>query len=348
LIRGALTLVIGDPGNGKSAVVCDLIARITRGAAWPDGAPGSAGGKTTILLSVEDDPASVTKPRLAAAGADMSKVLGFSPESAERGLSLDTDIALLEAAIVRTKAAVVGIDPLSDYLGRTNTWRAEDVRGVLRPLAMLARRHHLAVLAVMHLTKDSDRQAIYRALGSVAFTALARVVIVVAADPADTKRKFFIVEKNNAGSHPKIAFRLVSTHVRSEQGKQIAAPRVAWNAKAEVTVTANEALRGQTDRPRNHVTANEALRGQTDRPRNHVTAALIKALAKDPRPAKKIVRHVTATTDAALNTIKSVKARLKIRSARIGKRWYWTPPGWSKEQFTAWLRKRAAITRNHD
>jgi RecA-family ATPase len=160
---GTLTLLDGDPGLGKSLLALDLVARVTRGAAMPDGDAGGpegavdgAGGGAegaveggAVLLSAEDDLAATVRPRLRAAGADLQRVLAVQTvltydtatgQEVERGFALPGDSPLLEAAIGEVEAKLVVIDPLMAYLdGRVNSWRDQDVRAALAPLARLAR-----------------------------------------------------------------------------------------------------------------------------------------------------------------------------------------------------------------
>jgi hypothetical protein len=138
----------------------------------------------------------------------------FSVESVTGGsgaspLTLARDLDVLEEAITEKGAILVAIDPLSAYLGRLDSFKDDQVRGVLGPVAAMAERTGVAVVGILHLTKDSERRAIYRALGSVAFAAAARAVFAVGADPDDAERRLFASVKANLGPKPPtLAFRL--------------------------------------------------------------------------------------------------------------------------------------------
>src|SRR5262245_45157690 len=84
LALGKLSLLEGDPGQGKSSLTVDLCARLTTGAAWPDGAPLPAPA-SVVLLNAEDDPEDILVPRLIAAGADCSRVCLWSVKAALAG-----------------------------------------------------------------------------------------------------------------------------------------------------------------------------------------------------------------------------------------------------------------------
>jgi len=130
---------------GKSQITCAIAAAITNGGPWPNN-EGHATQGSVLMLSAEDDVADTIRPRLEAAGADVSRVHMLEAvrtnEGGRRGLDLSRDIAQLEKALAQvpdTQAII--IDPLSAYMGKIDSHRATDVRfGVLAPLQDLAQR----------------------------------------------------------------------------------------------------------------------------------------------------------------------------------------------------------------
>ena len=188
IARRKLNITAGEPGEGKSTLTLDVTARVTRGAAWPDG--GHAPQGTVLLLSAEDGLGDTIAPRLDAAGADSSQVHALtavrSIDGKDRHLDLSRDLPQLEAAIQQVHPLLVVIDPLSAYLGKTDSWKDSEVRSLLSPLAAMADRYNCAIVGVMHLSKSSGRKALHRLLGSIGFSAAARVVLAVAADPRMT------------------------------------------------------------------------------------------------------------------------------------------------------------------
>jgi archaellum biogenesis ATPase FlaH len=204
---GKLTVITGDPGNGKSLMMADFASRVTQGRSWPDEtAPCKPGG--VVILTAEDGIADTLAPRLVAAGADMTKVgvlkaiKWYNDETkkvCERAFSLERDLEALEKAASRVPdCRLVVIDPLSAYLGGIDSHRDADVRSVLAPLADLAARLHVAVVCVNHLNKG-DLPAMYRSSGSLAFVAAARAVFIVARDKQDRDVRVFTPLKNNLG-----------------------------------------------------------------------------------------------------------------------------------------------------
>jgi archaellum biogenesis ATPase FlaH len=238
---GKLTLLIGDPGLGKSLVTVDLAARLSRGVAFPDGAACERG--STIFVSAEDDKADTIRPRLDAAGADVSRVHVLEsvrislPDggTAEKGFSLESDIAHLEAALEKlTDIRLIVIDPLSAYLGGTDSHSNAEIRGLLSPIAAMAARQHVAILAVSHLRK-SPGAAVHRAIGSIAFAAAARAVWAVALDPADAERRLMLPVKQNLSAPASgLAFRVIAPNDTS-------AARLEWQP-GTVSLRADDVL----------------------------------------------------------------------------------------------------------
>ena len=171
---------MGDPGLGKSVLSLDLAARVSTGAPWPHAAGRSDIGDV-LILSAEDDPADTIVPRLMAVGADLNRIFilkGVKKGDQVQYFSLAEDLLALEAALTSQTRLII-IDPISAYLGETDSHVNTSVRSVLAPLAELASKTGAAVLAISHLNKGQGA-AIYRVQGSIAFTAAARAVWAVA------------------------------------------------------------------------------------------------------------------------------------------------------------------------
>lgn len=204
---GKLSLIVGDPGLGKSLITIAMAATVSVGGKWPvDRAQAPKG--SVILMSAEDDLADTIRPRLDAADADVSKIHAFtmvsSPgdngERERRFFSLKLDLPVLERAIESIDdCKLVVIDPISAFTGGTDTHNNADVRGLLAPLAELAQRYGAAIVGVTHLNKGAG-QAMYRIMGSLAFTAAARSVLAVAKDQDDPLRRLVMPVKNNLGN----------------------------------------------------------------------------------------------------------------------------------------------------
>lgn len=240
---GKLTLLVGDPGLGKSLLTIDIAARVSRGTSFPDSLECAAGA--VIMASAEDDPADTIRPRLDAAKADLSRIHALEgmrvtladSSTGERPFDLEAGISTLEDALARIRGArLIIVDPISAYLGRADSNSNAEVRGLLSPLASLAARHSVAVLCVTHLRKSAGA-AVHRAIASIAFTAAARAVWAVAPDPSDAERRLMLAVKQNLGPNMSgLAFR-----VQTQDGL----PRLDWESGA-VSLDANSILNTET------------------------------------------------------------------------------------------------------
>lgn len=205
--RGKLTLIVGDPGVGKSFMTLDVAARISSGTPWPDRPGESVEAGNVVIFSAEDDAADTIRPRLDAARADVGRI--FVGEGVQRRydgdtefLNMDADFAAVERLIAETEARLCIVDPISAYLSGRDSHNNADIRAVLGPLADLAARQGCAMLTVTHMNKSSASRALYRAIGSIAFTAAARIVWAVVEDPDDDRRRLMLPLKSNLIEKP--------------------------------------------------------------------------------------------------------------------------------------------------
>jgi archaellum biogenesis ATPase FlaH len=305
---GKLSLIIGDPDKGKSLLTIDIAARITTGKPFPDGAPSERG--TVIMLSAEDDAEDTTRPRLDAAGADVSRVNLLKAvrvvlrdgKQVERGFSLESDIDALDDAIKQTPdARLIVIDPVSAYLGGADSHNNAEVRGLLAPLAELAARTGVAILAVTHLRK-SGGAAIYRAMGSLAFAAAARAVWGIA---EDAEKRIMVRVKGNLSHDPGgLAYRIDVTS---------GIPVIAWEPGV-VDMRADDVLGG--------------LDSREDRcERREAEAWLKDFLARGPKPASEVERQ-SKRAGFAPATVRRASDALRVKKQKSGfdSGWEWRLP----------------------
>lgn len=244
--RGMQSSIVGDPGHGKSQITCDMAAAVTTGKPWDDGdAPRKPA--SVAMLNAEDPYNSVVVPRLMAAGADLSKVYaaestiayGDDGKATEGELSLARDIKALSRMVREIgDVALIVIDPISAYLGKTDSNNNSEVRGVLAPLARLAEKYNLAVVCVTHLNKGSGDKVVNRAVGSIAFTAAARAVYIVGPDPdaeEGDKTKLFQAGKSNIAPPSQARSYNVEQVQVIADGVPMMAPRVVWGARKDMT-----------------------------------------------------------------------------------------------------------------
>ena len=177
---GMLTMIVGDPGLGKSMLTIAWAGELSRGEL---GAPGM-----TLLVNAEDSWTATIKPRLVAARVDFDycRAVTKTEEGFEESLSIPDDVAKLEKQVRATKARMVIIDPINAHLpDRINSWRDQSVRRALSPLYRMAERQKCAVVVTAHLNKGEGSRAVHRIGGSIAFPGAARSVLLLAEDPDD-------------------------------------------------------------------------------------------------------------------------------------------------------------------
>ncbi len=207
IARGKITILAGDPGLGISQLTAFMAGVVTNGGIWPvDNAPCPKGN--VVFLSAEDDASDTIRPRLEAVGADLNKaflinaVKNYDAEdgNSERSFDLKRDIKNLETFLEEIGGAVLLIiDPISAYLGGTDSHKNADIRALLAPLSDLAAKYKIAVIGVTHLNKSQSRQALQRVTGSLAFVAAARAAFIIAKDQNEPDRRLFLPIKNNIG-----------------------------------------------------------------------------------------------------------------------------------------------------
>jgi hypothetical protein len=202
LARAKIHIFGGDPGAGKTTIALDLAAIITRGGRWPDGSEAEAGD--VLFWSGEDDIADTLKPRLARAGADLTRVhfiAGVSEDGRKRPFDPAKHMGELSEGIAKMqRPALIVVDPLVSAIAGDSHNNAETRRG-LQPLADLAIERRVAVLGIHHLSKGTQgRKPLERITGSLAFGALARIVFFAARGEGEAEgERLFVRGKSNIG-----------------------------------------------------------------------------------------------------------------------------------------------------
>jgi hypothetical protein len=231
--RGRLTLLVGDSGVGKSFLALDMAARVSTGAAWPDGS-GCAPAGHVLVLSNLDENESVNVSRLKQQGADLSNVSCIVSVDDEtngtRPFYLDRDVSRLSDLIRELACPLVIIDLLI-----TN----EQTRPVPRPLAQVAKDTGAAILGIAWLTKNTRRPAAERVLGGRGYVSVAGAIHAVAPDPRRKERYIFGPVKMTVGSPaPCLAYRIVDPLDNDE-------PRLEWEP-GTLDMDMDALLRGTT------------------------------------------------------------------------------------------------------
>jgi putative DNA primase/helicase len=235
LARGKLQIIAGQPGVGKSTIAIKMGAVVSSGDPWPDGTRAKQGN--VVIWSGEDDIADTLVPRLEASGADLSRIF-FAGEMTcgkeHRTFDPAKDIPALQAAIrAAGGAALIIVDPIVSATAADSHKNGETRRG-LQPLVDMATELDAAILGITHFTKGSEGRApIDRVTGSVAFGALARVVMVAArqqdGDDGKPGPRILMRAKSNVGPD-KGGFNYELQSVPMRDHPDIIASVISWGA----------------------------------------------------------------------------------------------------------------------
>lgn len=174
---GKITIIEGDPGEGKTTLVLKLAAALSRGLPLPCDDDKEYEPIHIIYQTAEDGIEDTIKPRLEKAGADCSMIRVI--DETDKELSMTDD--RLEQAIIETKARLIILEPIQAYIGATvDMHRANEIRPVLKHLGTIAEKHNCAIILIGHMNKASGSKSTYRGLGSIDIQATARSVLLVA------------------------------------------------------------------------------------------------------------------------------------------------------------------------
>ena len=314
LALGKLHILAGAPGQGKTTLALAMIATLTSGGRWPDGsrcAPGNA-----LIWSGEDDPADTLVPRLLAMGADLNRVhfvagtrLAGEMESFDPARDM---VLLTEAANRIGNVKLLLVDPVVSAVAG-DSHKNTEVRRALQPLVDLAAQLDAAVLGISHFAKGgAGKDPTERVVGSVAFSAVARVVMCAAKVKSDDgeDRRLLARSKSNIGPDDG-GFEYALEQVELHAHPGILASRVTWGGAVEGS--ARELLAD----------------AETDTPPDEESSALDDAieflrseLSAGPKSAKAIFGEARNAGHSE-RTVKRAKASLQAESRKEKSGWVW-------------------------
>jgi hypothetical protein len=294
---GKLTMIEGDPGLGKSWLCLAIAAAVSRGYGLPGNSKSDPGD--VLLMTAEDGLGDTVRPRLEEMAADLTKIIAlrcFKNEAGrEQAVTLD-ELDIIEKAIVIHRPRLVIVDPIIAFIAGTDTSKANEVRGILSPVAGLAQKHGAAIITVRHLNKGAAR-AFYRGQGSIDFLAACRSAFVVGENPENSEERIFCHFKSNlAPKSPSLGFRIVNG-------------RFGWTG--ESTLTADEIL-------------TVAAPGEKKTDLDDAKDFLKSVLGDGPLPSTEIVKQAGAA-GIAERTLWRAKGALKVRARKgsFGGNWSW-------------------------
>ena len=287
---GKLTIIQGDPGDGKTTLVLNIAAKLSKGECLDENMQ-IAEPINIIYQTAEDGLADTVKPRLELAGADCEKIMVI--DESEKSLSMIDK--RLEEAIVKTGARLLILDPIQAYLGGgMDMNRANEARDMTKKLGALAEKTKCAIILIGHMNKAAGNKAAYRGMGSIDFFAVARSVLLVGRIEGEANTRAVVQIKNNlaAFGHAK-AFEL------SERGFQ-------WLGDYEITV--DEVLGGIAPKANKMEQAKKILRELAEA-QNAVQNNEVFELAEEHGISKR--------------TMDNAKKELGIKAKKINNAWYW-------------------------
>ena len=287
---GKLTIIQGDPGDGKTTMVLNLAAKLSKGEALDENMKVTE-PVNVIYQTAEDGLADTVKPRLELAGADCERIIVI--DESDKSLSMVDE--RLEQAIVRTGARLLILDPIQAYLGGgMDMNRANEARDMTKKLGALAEKTKCAIILIGHMNKASGNKAAYRGMGSIDFFAVARSVLLVGRVEGESNTRAVVQIKNNlaAFGHPK-AFAL------SEDGFK-------WLGDYEITV--DEVLGGITPKANKMEQAKQMLRELAEK-QSAVLSNEIFDRANELGISKR--------------TLENAKKELGVQTRKINNAWYW-------------------------
>lgn len=306
---GKLTVFDGDPGDGKSTMGCDLAARISNGSTMPDGSAAKVG--TVLLLSAEDGISDTIAPRLAAAGADLSRVVVLDEtydEDEETGrrtprpIEIPGDLGMIEHLVRKEGVRLVIIDPLTAFLNKVDSHNDQSVRRALHPISKMAESTGAAFVVIRHLNKASGGKAIYRGGGSIGIIGAARAGFLIAPDPDDesgARRLMAVVKMNIATKPPTMAYRLVDA-------PEFGCARVEWEGTSAYRI--EQLVSVESDEERSE------RKGASD--------FLLDVLAKGPARVKDVQDEARNGWGISESSLNRARRKLGIQASKIGSEWW--------------------------
>ena len=320
LALGKFHLLAGAPGQGKTTIAMSLAATVTIGGRWPDGTRCEAGN--VLIWSGEDDPADTLLPRLLAAGADRARcffISGARVDGEVQPFDPATDMArLLEAVELIGGIKMLIVDPVVSAV-TGDSHKNTEVRRALQPLVDLAAACQCVLLGITHFSKGGQgSDPSQRVIGSVAFTAVARVVLVAAKVKSEDGEDTRILARSKSNIGPDdggFQYRLEQIEVDAFPG--IEAARIAWgksvDGNASQLLTDPNEGGGADDEEENSA-------------RDSAEEFLKELLSDGPAPTK----HVEAEAKAAgiaWRTVRRASDALTVKKQKSNGSWYWSLPG---------------------
>ena len=285
---GKITIIQGDPGEGKTTLVLQIIASLTKGTSVLDDKETEP--INVIYQTAEDGLADTIKPRLLKANADCSRVLVID----DRDIPLTMLDVRLEQAIAETKARLVVLDPIQGFLGTgVDMHRANEIRPVMKHISELAEKYKCSIILIGHMNKCSMGKSAYRGLGSIDFQAAARSVLIVGRIKDEPEVRVVCQTKNSLAPEAKsIAFRL-----SEENGFE-------WIGEYDVAV-------------------DDLLSGTAKGTKKQTAMDFLETILAGGQMQQTAIMQLAEEKGISQKTLRNAKEALDIKSIRLNNQWYW-------------------------
>lgn len=291
---GKITLIQGDPGDGKTTFILAVAALLTNGQAMPEMDEEKKEPETVIYQTAEDGLSDTIKPRLEGAGADCTRVIVIDED--EQPLTLSDE--RLEQAIIRTQAKLLILDPLQAYLGGSvDMHRANEIRPLFKALAGVAERTGCAIVIIGHMNKMNGTKGLYRGLGSIDIAAAVRSILLVGRDKVN--------ENVRVMAHLKSSLAPEGCPIAFELDKETG---FRWVGEYDISV--DDILGG--------------IRQEREPTKKMKAISLITEMLRDGDVPCKEVYARLKEHDISKRTAETAKEEARVYSYKNGAAWYWT------------------------
>lgn len=287
---GKLTIIQGDPGDGKTTLVLNITAALSKGEGLDEDMK-PAEPLRIIYQTAEDGLADTVKPRLEKAEADCSNIFVIDETDALLSM-LDERI---EKAIVEKNAKLLILDPIQAYLGsKMDMNRANEARDLTKHLGQVAERTGCAIVLIGHMNKNSGGKVAYRGIGSIDFFAVARSVLLVGRVKGQENRRAMVQIKNNLAERG--------------HGKSFLLTEGIFQWQGDYDITEEELTGGFVSKTSKQENAKELLRS-------------LSVITKEIPTSE--IREKAIERGFSWRTMELVKKELGIQSKKVNNVWYW-------------------------
>lgn len=287
---GKITIIQGDPGEGKTTLVLNIAAVLSKGQGLDEHMKPEQ-PLHIIYQTAEDGLADTVKPRLEKAQADCNNIFVID----ETDVSLSMLDERIEQAILKEKAKLMILDPIQAYLGaKMDMNRANEVRDMTKHLGQVAERTGCAIVLIGHMNKNAGGKVAYRGMGSIDFFAVARSVLLVGRVKGQENRRAMIQIKNNL----------------AERGhaKSFVLTDGVFTWKGDYDITEDELAGGFAPKTSKQEEAKDLL---------------VSLSCTTKEAAVSQIQEKARDRGISWRTMEMVKKELQIKSKKVNNAWYW-------------------------